>query len=117
MCWWRALPYSRIPRASKDAWIMQATSLACADEPRSIDGLPAGEVLPLKIARSQRPPGKPLWPEAITHVLWRAFAPVLHGLRSSWIYRHTLHGALSDRVLFHPDDPRPRSLEDADTFM
>jgi uncharacterized heparinase superfamily protein len=91
---------------------MQATSLASAGEPR-----PTGEVLPLKVARLRRLSPGALWPEALRRLAWRAFVPLLHGLRTRWIYRLTLHGMMTDRFAFQPDDPRPRHLDDADAFM
>jgi uncharacterized heparinase superfamily protein len=37
--------------------------------------------------------------------------------RRSWLYRGLLKGPLTDRILFHPFDPLPRRLEDADSLL
>jgi uncharacterized heparinase superfamily protein len=76
-----------------------------------------GEILPLKIARVKRHAPRTLWPQVAVKLAWGAFAPVLHGLRRSWIYRGTLQGVLPDRFLFTPADPRARKLDEADAIL
>src|SRR6266436_3524274 len=101
MCWLPAPPYFTHPKAPRVAQIMHATSLASADSPR-----PSGEVLPLKVARVRKPSPRALGPEVLREVLWRWFVPLLHGLRTTWIYRRTLHGPMPDRIVFQPALPR-----------
>ena len=65
----------------------------------------------------RRFPPLSLLPEMI-RVLWRR---LLHGprllWRRSWFYGRLLKGPLADRIVFHPYDPKPRRLEDADALL
>jgi uncharacterized heparinase superfamily protein len=58
-----------------------------------------------------------LVPEMVEAGLRRAIAPARVWLRRSWFYRRLLKGQLSDHIVFHPHDPMPRRLEDADALL
>ncbi len=90
---------------------MQAPSLASAAEPRV-----SADIAPLSATRTHLPQ-RPLWREALGALLWRGFYPLLFRFRQSWLYRLGYSGPVPDRILFQPDDPRPRRLDDADVFM
>ncbi len=94
---------------------MPATSLASAPRPA-----PPAEGAPLsspRLARERAPSGWGLWPEALRARLRKAWLTVVHRFRAGWLYRQSFRGPVPDRILFHPDDPRARRLEQADALM
>jgi uncharacterized heparinase superfamily protein len=58
-----------------------------------------------------------LWKEAARIAFARALLPAKIWFRTGWLYRQTIRGPVPDRILFYPNDPRTRRLEDADAFM
>jgi uncharacterized heparinase superfamily protein len=47
----------------------------------------------------------------------RALRPLVRRFRASWLYRRSFRGPIPDRILFHPEDIRPRHLEEADAYF
>lgn len=47
----------------------------------------------------------------------RLAAPLRVASRRSWFYRQLLKGQLADHIVFHPQDTRPRRLEEADALL
>lgn len=90
---------------------MPVPSLASGADPRV-----SAEIAPLSATRTHLPQ-RPLWREALAALLWRGVQPILFRFRQSWMYRLGYGGPIPDRILFQPDDPRPRRLDDADVFM
>ena len=104
---------------------MQAASLASADEPRAapVADSPAPQpasppVIRTPVSTSGGEGWRPaLWPQALKAML-RAFSElVLTVFRRNFFYRLTLQGPITDRISFHPLDPRARSLEEADGYF
>ncbi len=50
-------------------------------------------------------------------ILRRAATPFRVAWRRSWLYRRLLKGKMPDRILFHPLDPLPKRLEEADLLL
>lgn len=58
-----------------------------------------------------------LYPELLQAAVWQACRGLRIWYRRTWLYRRFLTGPLADRILFHPYDPTPRRLEDADALL
>lgn len=58
-----------------------------------------------------------LLPEFLAALFARVLRPFRVVWRRSWLYRRLLTGKMPDRIIFHPYDPQPRRLEDADAFL
>jgi uncharacterized heparinase superfamily protein len=84
---------------------MPATSLASAAEYRA------------RRERANDRAALALWREALAVAAQRALESTYAAMRSGWLYRQTLRGPVPDRILFQPDDPRPRRLDDADAMF
>jgi uncharacterized heparinase superfamily protein len=56
-------------------------------------------------------------PEILRGLLRRAATPARVAWRRTWLYRSLLQGKMPDRILFHPFDPRPKQLEEADLLL
>jgi uncharacterized heparinase superfamily protein len=58
-----------------------------------------------------------LLPEMIGAGARRMLTPLRVQWRRSFLYRRKLRGPLADHMAFHPHDPLPRKLEDADALL
>src|SRR5882672_8317702 len=106
MCWSQARRFFMIQTA-KDLPIMPAISLASADRREIVDD----EALPEPgLGHGDAPSVAALWPDAARMGLRLAFKPLAIWLRSGWLYRQPLGGAVPDGMSFYPDDPRARRL-------
>jgi uncharacterized heparinase superfamily protein len=68
------------------------------------------------VPKRQWPPLN-LLPEISQAVLQRLFGPLRSAWRRSLLYRSSLKGRMADRIVFHPYDPLPRRLGDADAAL
>src|SRR5215510_1077301 len=110
MCWLRAPPFF-ITQAAKAAPTMPAISLASADD----------FARPMELAepspRSRTLSRKALVPEATRVAVEATFDSMAVWLRHTWLYRLTLYGPIPRGIRFYLEDPRLRSLEDAEALM
>jgi len=58
-----------------------------------------------------------LWKEALRTGVSRCVEYCASWIRGTWAYRLTLGAPVRDRIVFSPDDPRPKRLDDADGFF
>jgi uncharacterized heparinase superfamily protein len=98
--------------AAEAAPIMPAISLASADDL----GVPE-ELLPQRFSRARKFSRRALLPEAACVAIKWAFDSMAVWLRHSWLYRQSLYGVVPPSIVFYPDDPRLRLLEDAQALM
>ena len=68
-------------------------------------------------AEERRWPQLELLSDASVAFWRRAMAPLRISWRRSWLYRRSLKGKMSDRIVFHPADPMPRRLEGAELLL
>jgi uncharacterized heparinase superfamily protein len=103
----------------------QAASLASADEPSAAPvakslGAPPTEqpVIRAPVSTSSGENWRPaLWPQALKATLRNSQEAVYTGLRPGFFYRLSLRGPITDRIAFHPLDPRTRKLDEADAYF
>ena len=76
----------------------------------------AADVAPFRATRAHAKPKSP-WPEAAGETLWRGIAAILFRMRRTGLYRLSFGGPVVDRILFHPDDPRPVRLDRKSTRL
>ena len=103
----------------------QAASLASADEPR-VAPVAESERVPLvqkpvirtPVSASRGEGWRPaLWSQALKAML-RNFREALYtAFRPGFFYRLSLRGKITDRIAFHPLDPRTRKLDEADAYF
>ncbi len=104
---------------------MQAASLASADETRvaTVADAPAArpEMQPIvrtPVSTSGGEGWRPaLWPQALKVVFNSLVERVLSVFRPNFFYRLSLRGPITDRIAFHPQDLRTRSLDEADGYF
>ncbi len=103
----------------------QAASLASADEPRvapvaESEGAPLVQkpVIRTPVSASRGEGWRPaLWSQALKAML-RNFREALYtAFRPGFFYRLSLRGKITDRIAFHPLDPRTRKLDEADAYF
>lgn len=58
-----------------------------------------------------------LWPEAAREVFVHGFDPIRSWFRRGWLYWRTLRGPVPDRIIFYPQDPSTKRLDDADLMF
>ena len=66
---------------------------------------------------ARKPSTLSLWPEAAREIIVHGFDPIRSWLRRGWLYRRTLSGPVPDRIIFHPQDPSTKRLDDADLMF
>jgi len=98
---------------------MPLTSRASAGDDLSVidEAADSLAVEPALAPAPRKPSTIGLWPEAARNIAVHGFDPVFAWFRRGLVYRSTLRGPVPDRVIYHPQDPRTRRLDDADQMF